>query len=178
MKKSRTSHKEFTAKLLVAQNPAHSRLIQRLEANGEELLWYVSMLPSKEIHAPPKPHEWSIHQTLCHVRDVEQQVFLFRAERILKEDAPRVSDFDQGKWMREHYRPREPLKNVLNDFKTARRKLIALLRKTNDKDWARYAIHPQYGNISLEYLVVHCYNHTLEHIAQVGYAYEKKLLKQ
>jgi uncharacterized damage-inducible protein DinB len=178
MTKSAASRKGFAAKLTVARGSAHARLIDRLEANGAELLWYVSLLSNEEIHAPPKPRAWSIHQTLCHLRDVEQQVFLYRAERILKEDAPRVPDFDQDKWMRQHYSPREPIKNILNDFKTARRKFVTRLRRATDRDWARSAIHPEYGNISLEWLVTHCYNHTLEHTAQLGYAYEKRLLKR
>ncbi len=157
-------------------NRWHKGLIERLEANGKELVWYVGRLADDQIHALPEPNAWNIHQVLCHVRDTERQVFLSRAQRILKEDAPQVVAFDQHAWMDQHYWPAEPLKTVLSQFKSARRRLIALLVKTNDKQWARYAIHPELGNISLEWLVTHCYNHTMEHIAQVGYAYEHSLL--
>ena len=157
-------------------NRKYSALVDRLATSSEELVWYVGKLAGTDLTAPPAPNEWSIHQALAHLRDTEQHVFLYRAPRILKEDAPRVPLFNQEMWQKEHYSASEPLKKILLDFTTARRKLIALLRKTKDKDWARYAVHPDYGNISLEWLVTHCYNHTLEHIVQVGYVYEKQKL--
>ncbi|MBI3537914.1 MAG: DinB family protein [Chloroflexi bacterium] len=159
-------------------NRWHRGLIERLDASGKELIWYAYKFSNAEIGSAPAPNEWSIHQVLSHLRDTERNVFLYRAPRILNEDAPRVPNFDQESWMREHYSASEPLDALLKDFSGARRKLIARLKKTKDDDWARVAIHPEYGRITLEWLVTHCYNHTLEHIAQLGYGYEKRLLKR
>ena len=54
--------------------------------------------------------------------------------------------------------------------------MVALLRKTTDKDWKNWAAHSAYGKISLDYIAMHCYHHTLEHVAQMGYAAEKNVL--
>ncbi|MBI3915237.1 MAG: DinB family protein [Chloroflexi bacterium] len=159
-------------------NRKFASLIDGLEANGKELVKQVARLSGAEILTPPAPNEWSIHQALAHLRDTEKFVFLYRTQRILKEVNPKVPSFDQEAYHREHYTSTQPLKTVLKEFLQARRKLVALLRKTSDKDWARFAVHPQYGNISLEWLATHCYNHTLEHMVQVGTVYENKLLEK
>jgi hypothetical protein len=63
-------------------------------------------------------------------------------------------------------------------LRAARRKLIRLLRKTTDKDWARWAVHPEYGRISIEWLATHNYSHMLEHLHQLLEMREKAILRE
>ncbi len=154
-------------------------LVDRLETSGKEYARYLAELPEEQIHAVPASNEWSIHQTAAHMRDTEQYVFLIRAQRILKEDHPVVQDFDQATWWRTHpYAPDEPLKQIIAEFRAARRKLARLLRQASAKDWNRLATHSAYGTISFDWLAMHCYHHTLEHIAQIGYLRENAVLKE
>lgn len=159
-------------------NREHKRLVDRLESSGEDLLSYLGKFSEQEILEQPALNEWSIHQVVSHLCDTEERVFLYRVKRILKEDHPEVPNFDQDAWQREHYSPSEPLKKMLADFRSARRKQIVLLRKTTDKDWDRTAQHPEYGVISVNWLVNHNVNHTFEHLSQIGYWHEKSLLKK
>ncbi len=159
-------------------NREHKRLVDRLESSGEDLLSYLGKFSEQEILEQPAPNEWSIHQVVAHLRDTEERVFLYRVRRLLKEDHPEVPNFDQDAWQREHYSPTEPFKKMLADFRSARRKQIVLLRKTTDKDWDRTARHPEYGVISVNWLVNHNVNHTFEHLSQIGYWHEKSLLKK
>jgi hypothetical protein len=104
-------------------------------------------------------------------------VFFPRVQLILSQDTPpMVQNFDQEEWMRVHYAPGEPVKQMVAEFRAARRKLVKQLRTTRDKDWARYAIHPLYGKIPIEYIALHSYAHTLEHLQQFLNAYETELL--
>ncbi len=159
-------------------NREHKRLIERLESSAEDLASYLGKFSEQELLTPPAPNEWSIHQVICHLRDNEEQVFLFRVKKILVEDNPPVPNFEQDAWQREHYSSTEPLKKMLADFRAARRKQIALLRKTTDRDWSRTARHPEYGTISIYWIVNYNVNHTLEHVAQIGFVYEKALLRK
>jgi len=152
--------------------------IDRLEQSGKDYLWYLSQLAEEEIHAPAAPGEWTIHQVVAHVRDIEQHAFLARLERILKEEHPAVQNFDQDEWNMTHYDSTEPFKKIVAGFRAARRKFVQLLRKSTDKDWANWAMHSEYGKISIDWLVMHDYHHTMEHIAQIGYQREAALLKQ
>lgn len=159
-------------------NRYHRTLLDRLEANGKDFLDHLARLSEEEIHRVPAPNEWSIHAVVAHLRDTEQHVFLERAQHILSAKSPPVvENFDQDEWNREHHSPAEPRKQIVAELRAARRKFLKLLRGTRDRDWARYAVHPQYGKISLEWLVTHDYSHTLEHLHQLLELREAHLLK-
>ena len=158
-------------------NRVRKAWIDRLEQSGKDYLRYISQLSHDEIYNVPAPGEWSMHQVLAHVRDTERYVFLERTQRILKELHPAVENFDQEAWNRDHYDPNEPFKKIASEFKALRRKLVSLLRKSKDKDWENWAVHPEYHKINLDWLMMHNYHHTLEHTSQIGYLGEKELLK-
>ncbi len=159
-------------------NREHKRLVERLESSAEDFLLYLGKLSSEGLQRVPAPNEWTLHQVAAHVRDVEQQVFLYRLKRMLNEDNPEVENFDQDAWTRERYSASEPVKKIAAEIRAARQKQITLLRKAKDKDWARTAQHPTWKNISVEWLLTHAVNHAMEHAAQAGDAYEKELLKK
>ncbi len=159
-------------------NRKRKALVDRLEESGKEYLQYLAQLSADQIHGAPAPNEWTIHQVVSHLRDTEQRVFLARAQLVLKETHPAVQSFDQEEWMRQHYSPDEPFKNIVAEFRAARRKMIALLRQSSNQDWANWATHPEYGKISLDWIVMHDYHHTLEHLAQIGYLSEIAMLAE
>lgn len=157
-------------------NKQHAQLIDRLEDSGAQVLEAVRKISPEQMQEQ-QGQEWSLHQVLAHLRDTDKQVFLYRLERILDSDTPPdVPVFDQDVWSREHYSAGEPTENILSEFRRARRAFVKRLRDTTDKDWVRYAVHPQYGNIPVEYIATHTYAHTLEHLAQFVGASERDLL--
>jgi hypothetical protein len=157
-------------------NRQRRALVDRLESSGQDWLWYLEQLTADQVGQAALQGEWTVHQIAAHMRDTEQQVFLHRSKLILREDNARVENFDQEAWNRTHYSPKEPLRSIISQFRTARRQLVRLMRSSTPKDWDRVAIHPEYGRISLDWLTLHNYNHTLEHIAQVGQLREQLLL--
>jgi hypothetical protein len=160
-------------------NRQHARLIERIEESGKEFLSYLPQLTEEEIHRMPAPNEWSIHAVVAHLSDTEEHVFLKRTKRILGASQPvNVENFDQDQWNHDHYSPEESLKEIIAKWRAARRKLIRLLRKTTDKDWARWAVHPEYGRISIEWLAIHNYSHTLEHLHQLLEMREKAIMRE
>jgi len=159
-------------------NREHKRLINRLESSAEDFLTYLGKLSAEELQRVPAPNEWTLHQVAAHVRDAEQQVFLYRLKRMLKEENPAVENFDGDSWTREHYSASESVKKIAAEIRAARKKQIALLRKAKDRDWARMAQHPSYKNISVEWLMTHAATHAMEHAAQLGNAYDKEMLKK
>ncbi len=159
-------------------NRKRQALIDGLEQSGKEFTQCLAQFSEAELHAVPAPNAWTIHQVAAHMRDVERYAFLVRAERIRKEEHPTVPNFDQEAWDREHYSVREPVKTISAEFRTARRKLVRQLRQATDADWDNWAVHSTLGKISLDWIASHCYYHTLEHIAQMGYAHEKTILQK
>lgn len=160
-------------------NRQRKALVDRLETSGKDFIDYLSQLSMDELYAKPTPTEWSLHQCAAHVRDTEQNAFLVRVECMMKEVHPAVANFDQDEWWQAHpYQADEPLKKIVADFRAARNKLVRLLRKATQDDWDNWARHSAYGKISMEWVAMHAHHHTLEHIAQMGYARENQVLKQ
>ncbi len=159
-------------------NRQRAAWVDRLEQSGKDYFRYISQLTDADIASAPAAGEWTLHQVVAHMRDTEQLVFLARTQRILKEEHPAVQNFDQDEWNKTHYDPNEPFKKIVAEFRAARRKLVSLLRKSTDKDWDNWAMHSEYNKISLDWLAMHNYHHTLEHIAQMGALREKTVLKQ
>ncbi len=158
-------------------NKQHTQLLNRLEDSAAQVADAVKKLSSEQLNRIPKEGEWSLHGALAHLRDTDAQVFLYRTGRILKEkDAPVVASFDQEEYSKQHYAANEPIENIIREFVAARRKLVKLLRGTRDSDWKKYAVHPEYGNIPIEYIALHTYNHTLEHLQQLLDAQEMNVL--
>lgn len=159
-------------------NRQHTQLVHWLEASGEQVANALTGLAPAQLQAAPDG-EWSLHQIMAHLRDTDKHVFLYRIKRILDESAPpTVPVFEQVEWNAAHYSPDEPLARIIADFRRARRALVKRLRAARDKDWARYAIHPIYGSIPIEYIAAHAYAHTLEHLAQFALAQEKAVMER
>lgn len=159
-------------------NKQHTQLIERLEDSAVQVSEAVKKLTPEQLKRIPKEGEWSLHGALAHLRDTEVQVFAYRAGRIVKEkEPPAIVVFNQVEWNDAHYSAHEPIENIIKEFRAARRKLVNLLSTTTDKDWSRYALHPEYGKIPLEYIALHAYNHTLEHLQQLLDAQEGNVLK-
>ena len=149
-------------------NKQHTLLLNRLQDSAQQVADAVKKLSAEQLNRIPQEGEWSLHHALAHVRDTDVHVFLYRTARILKEKTPpAVASFHQEEYSKQHYSADEPLENIVKEFVSARRKLVKLLRGTTDRDWNRYAVHPEYGNISIEYIALHTYNHTLEHLQQL-----------
>lgn len=160
-------------------NRAHAKLIERIQESGKDLYYYLSQLTDEEIRRVPAPNQWSIHAVIAHMRDTDRQVFLKRVKRIMAASAPpAVENFDQDQWNREHYSPDEPMSKIIAEMKTARSALLGLLKKMTDKDWKRWGVHPEYGKISVEFLAIHEYNHTVEHLHQLLDLREQAMLRE
>lgn len=153
-------------------------MIDRLEATGKEIAEYLTRFGEDEIYTPPGPNAWNVHQLAAHIRDTEQQVFLLRSQRVLKEEHPMIASWSQEEWSRDHYDADEPLDKIIAEFRAARRKLIRLLRQASPEDWDAWACHATLGKLSLGLMAVFNYSHSLEHLAQLIDIHEKALLKE
>ena len=121
----------------------------------------------------PKEGEWSVHECLAHLRDIERQVFLVRVGRIAREDRPRLEFFDEVAYHREHWNEAEPLDSILGDYRSARAEIVSLLEGA--PDWSRIGVHATRGPIALEWQADYALGHTWEHLSQmmrVRLAYE------
>ncbi len=98
----------------------------------------------------PAPGKWSIHEIICHMRDAERLGYLYRYSKILAEDNPTLPDVDGDRLALERQYHRMALRDVLRDWRAARRETLGILGKVGADQWGRMGTHECLGPMSLE----------------------------
>src|SRR5574341_2634717 len=92
-------------------------------------------VPKKLLPWRPAPGKWSIHEIVCHMRDAERLGYLHRYSKILAEDNPTLPDVDGDKLALERQYNRMNLREVLRDWRAARKEVLAVLKKVKPDQW-------------------------------------------
>jgi len=115
--------------------------------------------------APAADGGWGVVEILPHLRDWEE-IYLDRAEKLLREDSPRLPAYDDALWAIERdYRGQDPAE-TLRQFRELRRQFVDLLTAASADAWQREGEHSAYGKISLHWLADHICDHDQEHMQQ------------
>ena len=107
-------------------------------------------VPKKLLMWRPAPGKWSIHEIVCHMRDAERLGYLHRYTEILAKDNPTFPDVDGDALALERQYRRLNLRDVLRDWRAARKESLALLKRVTGGQWTRIGIHELAGPMSLE----------------------------
>jgi hypothetical protein len=138
--------------------------LRLLRAQPHQLVHEVNLMPVEDLLWKPEPSEWSVHECLAHLRDIERQAFLPRIVLVAKEDRPAIRYFDEVAYHKEHYSPGEPLQNMLADFVADRAAIVSILASA---DWSRVGVHETRGPLTLDWLAGYTANHLWEHLSQI-----------
>lgn len=111
--------------------------------------------------------DWSRKDILAHMVDTET-VMTFRIRKILCEDDPNLSFFDQEKWIAglRPYREKDPRK-LLARFASLRGENVALLSSVGEEQMKRTGVHPEAGRLTLEGLAARMARHDINHLKQI-----------
>ena len=120
-----------------------------------------------ELAARPAEGEWSAGEVLCHLRDVEREVFLPRVQKVTQEDNPFLSGRDTDRWAEERRYSEQDGLRALEDFTQTRLVQLALLEGLKPEDWSLGARHAIFGPTRLHELVNINAGHDRLHIRQV-----------
>jgi hypothetical protein len=144
------------------------RLLERYAAIPGEFASRLASLSQEARYRPLEPGGLNLHQVIAHLRDVEAQAFLPRLERILSEEVPLLSNFNQDAWMKSYYRAGEPLEAILAEFKGLRSRECGRLKNMPQNGWNRVGRHPVWGVRTLQWWVERSLAHNEEHLIQIG----------
>jgi DinB superfamily len=126
------------------------RFLAILQSTPERLKASLAGVPKKLLTWRPAPGKWSIHEIVCHMRDAERDGYLLRFTKILGEDSPTFPDVDGDKLALERQYDRMNLREVLRDWRAARKQVLAVLRKVKPEQWQRMGTHETAGPMSME----------------------------
>jgi DinB superfamily len=105
---------------------------------------------------------WTPRQVAHHVADSEMTSAI-RLRRLLAEDRPQLSGYDEELFARRLHYSERPLEGSLEAVRGARASTLALLEVLSEEEWAREGTHSESGRYSvtdwLEIYAAHCHDH-------------------
>jgi DinB superfamily len=147
--------------------PDHEQLIARLKSSTAALSAAVQQVPRRRESEPPGPGEWSVQETLVHVRNVAVLVLGLRIRRLLYERDPIFADYDDGPVRQHNLQQPEPLGEVLDMVTDEHEQIARLLKTLPDSEWQQAGRHPERGPMSVEFLTRWAVEHAEEHADQI-----------
>jgi hypothetical protein len=127
----------------------------------------VAGVPPGRHDRPPGAGEWSVRETLIHVRNVLLMVYGLRIRRLLYEREPVFADYDEAAFRREDLARREPIEDLVRMITTEHEQIARLLDGLPADRWQRAGRHPELGPMSIESLAGQVGPHTEEHAGQI-----------
>lgn len=118
-------------------------------------------LTTEQLNSHPVPGTWSIQQILVHLMDTDL-IASYRMKRIIAEDRPRLDLYDETAFATQLHCDKLEASLACELFRINRMVTAQLLRQLPDEAFARVAVHPEIGDISLGSFL-RLYVHHLEH---------------
>lgn len=112
--------------------------------------------------------EWPARTVAAHLRDDEFMVMRLRLERMLVEDAPLLTPFDEGAWAASRWRGRDSAGDLIADLRMQRAASLHILARLTEEQWRRAGTQPEIGTFDIHWWVEHWAGHDLDHLNQVA----------
>jgi DinB superfamily len=141
-----------------------SELTARLRLATDDLAWAVRLLSSSDLAYQPGQGEWSIHEHLAHLRDMEQEVFLPLLRWATVPEMLDPLDYSRREWHGRRYRASESLASVMDDLVRMRDEELLIFRDMADNTWTRWRNDTRWGPLTCQWIAELMYRHVLDHL--------------
>jgi hypothetical protein len=149
-------------------NPDHRAILERIRSVPAALREALATVRPGAHDRPPRPGEWSVRETLVHLRNSVLMVHGVRIRRLLYETDPVFADYDDATFRREDMQRQEPLDDLVGMIVREHEQIVGLLEGLPDDRWARQGRHPALGPMSVEFLARRVAEHAQEHSQQIA----------
>ena len=139
-------------------------LTTRLRLAGDDLAWAVRNVSSTDLHYKPNETEWSVHEHLAHLRDMEREVYLPLLRWATVPDMLDPLDYNRREWHEHRYNPEETTADILYDYSRMRDEELAIFREMSDVTWMRYRTDTRWGPLTCQWIAELMYRHVLDHL--------------
>lgn len=149
------------------QRAAFDELLARLAAMPAELARMAHAIPAGRWRTRPGGTGFSLVEHICHLRDLDRDVYRERIARLLAEDGPALASVDGVAIAAERRYAEQDADTALAAFGLARADLVAQLAATTPGQRQRYGIVDGVRRITLDELVEDIYHHDRTHILEL-----------
>ncbi|HEY5476953.1 MAG TPA: DinB family protein [Tepidiformaceae bacterium] len=143
-----------------------SELVSRIRRTTDDLGWAVRGIAAEQwIYQPAG--QWSIHEHLSHMRDMEQEVYLPLLRWATVPDMLDPRDYNRREWLDRRYRPDESLAGIVNDIAKIRDEELLIFREMSDLTWTRVRTDTRWGPLTCQWIAELMYRHVLDHLQNI-----------
>jgi hypothetical protein len=144
-----------------------TELVARIQAATNDLAWAARDLDDLASHYRPEDDEWSIHEHLSHVRDMDQEVVLPLLRWIAIPGMLDPRDYSRHDWRRNRYNPNEPVSRIITDIFRMHEEEAEIVQTMTDSAWEELRDDSRWGPMTGQWIAELIYRHTLDHLQQV-----------
>ena len=137
-----------------------------LAATGREIARLIDGVSKKKLSQRPAPDKWSVTEILAHLADSEL-VYGFRIRLILEASGSPIQGINQDVWAKFSDYRKQDIKLSLEAFRTARKRLLGLLKSLPRESWDSYGIHSERGRETVTRVVEMLAGHDVNHMKQI-----------
>lgn len=141
-----------------------SELTARIRAATDDLAWAVRGLRMEDAAWKARADEWSIHEHLAHLRDLEQEVNLPLLRWATVPEMLDPLDYNRREWHNRRYNPEEPIAAIMEDLSRIRDEELGIFRDMTDVIWTRYRTDSRWGPVTCQWIAELIYRHVLDHL--------------
>jgi DinB superfamily len=141
-------------------------LIQRYAEGHQAVLDALHGITDAELDARPAADDWTAREVVHHLADSEMTSAI-RLRRLLVEDEPALSGYDEQAFARHLHYSSRPLGAALDALSAARRTTLELLERMTDEDWSRAGTHSESGRYTAEDWLRIYATHAHDHADQI-----------
>jgi hypothetical protein len=142
--------------------------VQELNTNQETFTTFLRGLNETQLNQPGASEEYSAKQTVAHLIGADTSMLRMAKNWIAQQDNRLRPDFDLNFFnqRQQEKRAAQSLDELLNDWDSAHRALIALLETVTAEDLEKRGDHPRATDTTLRNLFLIITTHEQEHIQQ------------
>lgn len=115
----------------------------------------------------PSPDQWSLAMIMCHLRDVEREVYHVRFKNLIAEENAFLQGVSPDEWAEERGYAEQDGRKALKDFLIARNDTLAMLKGMSAENWKRQGQHAFFGPTTMHELVYLAVRHDDLHWEQI-----------
>jgi hypothetical protein len=148
-------------------------LVETLEETPRIIRQLTDDLEDNERRWKPSPEGWSALEQVCHLRDIEQEGYAARIEKLLHEAQPFLSDIDGDKLAAERSYITQDFTAALRAFARARAENAEAIKDLTLDQLNRSGIFENVGAVTLGRLLLMMREHDRGHLHDISRLHEQ-----
>ena len=141
-------------------------LIRDIAATPDALRAAAAGLTKAQLEMSYRPGGWTVRQVVHHLPDSHMNAYI-RFKLALTENRPTIKTYDEAAWAKVADTAGTPIETSLTLLEALHHRCVVLLESLGPSDFARALVHPDHGDVTLDWMLQLYAWHGRHHVAHV-----------